>query len=801
MSKAAAAARVSKAADAARVSKAADAATDAPDILAAAHAYVARGWAVVPLPRGAKAPTSKGWQTRRLVAADLDRAFAGAGGLGLLCGEPSGGLVDVDLDDEHARAAWPLIGPQTDLRHGRASSPGSHAWYIADAPPSRTERLRDPTGATLIELRSTGAQTVVPPSVHPEGEAIFWHAEGPPARVAVDDLRRGVRECAAVAMVARRWPDGARHDAALALAGLLLRGGVDVEAASRLVELIARVTGDPEVESRVRAVRDTAAALAAGRPATGGPHLAALLADGDAVVARLRTWLDLREPEPAEAGHDAAVVIRADDGHLPDVAPLAWRALVAANDPPQLYAFGDSLARLERDEDARPLVRPLTEQRLRYELARAATWVKQDGRTRNNKRVPPPLDVVRDLLADPAPPLPRLRRIVECPTFARDGAIVEAPGFHSGAGIYYAPTPGLRVPAVPMRPTPSGVRAAVGLLRDELLGDFPFVSDAERAHALALLLLPFVRDLIDGPTPLHLIEKPTPGTGATKLVDTLLGVALGRSVPVMTESRDEDDWRKKITAKLLSAPQAILIDNLRARLDSAALSAAITATMHEDRLLGRSEMLRLPVRCAWVATGNNPVLSNEIARRTVRIRLDAKVDRPWLRDGFRHPDLLGWATTHRGELVAAALTLGRAWIVAGRPNGTARLGMFEQWAETMGGIFDVAGVHGLLTNAAELYDTADAEGAAWRALVERWWAAHADRDVGIAELWQLLAADDAEPIALPLGNGGERSQRTKLGRLVGRQRDRRYGELQIVAGGQRQGAQLWRLVRWPGVNV
>jgi len=290
---------------AARVSKAAAAATDAPDILAAARAYVARGWAVVPLPRAAKAPIARGWQRLRLVAADLDGAFADAGGLGFLCGEPSRGLVDVDLDDAYARAAWPLIGPQTDLRHGRASSPESHAWYIADAPPDATERLHDPTGAALIELRSTGGQTVVPPSVHPAGEAIIWHAEGEPARVAVDDLRRGVRDCAAVAMVARRWPDGARHDAAMALAGLLLRGGLAVEAATRLVELIAHLAGDPEVADRVRAVRDTAADIAGGRATTGGPRLAALLADGGAVVARLRAWLELREPAAIAAGdHD-----------------------------------------------------------------------------------------------------------------------------------------------------------------------------------------------------------------------------------------------------------------------------------------------------------------------------------------------------------------------------------------------------------------------------------------------------------------------------------------------------------------
>ena len=109
----------------------------------------------------------------------------------------------------------------------------------------------------------------------------------------------------------------------------------------------------------------------------------------------------------------------------------------------------------------------------------------------------------------------------------------------------------------------------------------------------------------------------------------------------MTEGRDEEEWRKRITAKLRGSPALILIDNLRHELNSGTVAAAITSVAWEDRILGKSETVRLPVRNTWVATGNNPALSDEIARRTVRIRLDAKIDKPWLREptAFRHPNL------------------------------------------------------------------------------------------------------------------------------------------------------------------
>jgi hypothetical protein len=78
-----------------------------------------------------------------------------------------------------------------------------------------------------------------------------------------------------------------------------------------------------------------------------------------------------------------------------------------------------------------------------------------------------------------------------------------------------------------------------------------------------------------------------------------------------------------------------------------------------------------------------------MARRTVRIRLDAKAERPDLRTGFRHANLKAWVRENHEWLVWSALTMIQAWIAAGRPRGRKILGMFEPWAETMGGILDV----------------------------------------------------------------------------------------------------------------
>ena len=177
--------------------------------------------------------------------------------------------------------------------------------------------------------------------------------------------------------------------------------------------------------------------------------------------------------------------------------------------------------------------------------------------------------------------------IVNTPVFGRNGTLLTDAGLPPGRAA--ALRPGARASRCRRSPRarrPPTSRPLATLICDDLLGDFPFVSPAERAHAVALLLLGFLRAMIDGPTPLHLIEKPTPGTGATLMVDAIATILTGAGASVMTEGRDDEEWRKRVTAKLRQIPTIVLIDNLRQKLDSSAVAAALTAPFWEDRILG-----------------------------------------------------------------------------------------------------------------------------------------------------------------------------------------------------------------------
>ena len=340
-------------------------------------------------------------------------------------------------------------------------------------------------------------------------------------------------------------------------------------------------------------------------------------------------------------------------------------------------------------------------------LGRAVSWVQttKDG---NEKRVFPPREVADELLVTPEPPLPQLERIVEVPVLAADGSLHDRPGYDPATRCFLAPANGLVVPPVATRPSAFEVQGARHQLL-ELVRDFPFdgpdEGEHERSHALGLLLQPFVRALIAGNTPLHLFEAPTPGTGKTLLVMALAAPALGgRPLPAMAEARDGDEWRKRLTAKLRRAPEYVLLDNLRRPLDSSALALVLTSGVMEDRLLGVSDTVVLPVRCAWAATANNPVLSDEMTRRAVRVRLDAGVEFPEERDGFHHPNLLGYVRASRGELIWSALTLARGWLDAGSPDPEppTQLGGFEDWVRVIGGILEWAELGTVCGNAGEL---------------------------------------------------------------------------------------------------
>ncbi len=389
----------------------------------------------------------------------------------------------------------------------------------------------------------------------------------------------------------------------------------------------------------------------------------------------------------------------------------ALTTLPSTADPQPLFVRAGRVVGLGSDEGA-PTLSDTTDAAMYGLLVRVANWLRVT-RDEETVSVAPPGDVSRDLLTYPRRELPEIQDVVTTPVFGADGSLVTTAGYHARERLWLHVDPALGPIGVPTNPSPANIAFARDLFLQELLVDFPFVADGDRAHALAAFLLPFARRLIDGPTPLHVLEAPAAGSGKGLIATAIQLVATGTSSEPRSLSPVEEECRKMLTAELTGGKSIILLDNVSEKrvLDSAPLASVLTSEVWRDRVLGETRMVSLPNRALWLMSGNNPRFSLEIARRCVRIRIDAKRDMPWRRVGFKHDPLIGWVRENRGLLVRAALVLVQAWIAAGRPRCSARLGSFESWAAVLGGILQVAGVPGFLGNTDDFYESSDAEGA------------------------------------------------------------------------------------------
>jgi hypothetical protein len=371
-----------------------------------------------------------------------------------------------------------------------------------------------------------------------------------------------------------------------------------------------------------------------------------------------------RDSAVAEPDSTPLRSIQVNNRQLRDIIADAWTAIHTINDAkgpdgteqPFLFQNGGALVRIA-GADAHTRIEALGDTAMYGILARSANWqnVTEEAVT----AAPPSRDTARDMLVNPDPGLPPLDSVVRTPTFGKDATLITAPGYHRTDALWMFRDDSLKVPEVPTSPSPEQVGCARSLLVDELLVDFPFVRDSDRAHAIAAILLPFLRRMIAGLAPIHLIEAPTQGSGKGLLASLISIVSTGLAAEGRTVPENEDEVRKMITAELVTGRPIILLDNLSEKrvLESSALASVVTVPYWTDRLLGESEMLHLRNNALWLMTGNNPRLSAELSRRCIRLRIDPRIDMPWLRGGFRHPLITEWAQENRSALVHAALTL------------------------------------------------------------------------------------------------------------------------------------------------
>ena len=474
---------------------------------------------------------------------------------------------------------------------------------------------------------------------------------------------------------------------------------------------------------------------------------------------------------------------------------------------PSIYVRGGALAKVKKDENKNHSINLLGYGDLQLLLSAVANWVRS-SKTIDGVKVydeMPHLPTIRSMLdVGNIPGVPGIDGIVTAPVFGPEGHLHTEPGYDAETRLYFAKN-GLEIGDT--SPTPKNVAAAKKLILDDLLADFPFQDDASKAHAVALLLVGFVRPMIDGPTPLHLIDSPTPGTGKGLLASACTMPAMGPNLPSTSAGRDDDEWRKRLTSALIAGSNVCNLDNLTEKLDSGVLASAITQPVWEDRILGSSHTVRVKIRNIWIATGNNTALSQEISRRCIWIRLDSNMEKPWEREGFTHPDLLSWASGKRGDLATAAITLIRAWVEKGKPDFKGMVkGSFSSWSNVIGGILETVEIPGFLSNEAALYDKTVEGTSALVEFIKTWAKTYPDekREIDVRDLFKLASyPDDLTTFDATvwlglldeeLGAGNQRSRSSKFGRLLTKNCDKVVAGYKILSGTPNRNGSTYKLI-------
>ncbi|HHY08472.1 MAG TPA: bifunctional DNA primase/polymerase, partial [Corynebacteriales bacterium] len=207
-------------------------------IAEAARQMLKRGWHCTPLKPRDKKPIEDNWNKHLIGEDEIDSVFTPDHNIGLLLGEPSDWIVDIDCDTPEAVITTSYLMPDTELSFGRESTGRAHLLYRC--PGAQTAKFQDPINDdTILEIRSTGGQTMVPPSIHPSGEKVTWMGKGKPKELANVELQKAARLSAAAALLAKHWPkEGTRQDAALHLSGALAHAGWSLEDIKGFIEAV-----------------------------------------------------------------------------------------------------------------------------------------------------------------------------------------------------------------------------------------------------------------------------------------------------------------------------------------------------------------------------------------------------------------------------------------------------------------------------------------------------------------------------------------------------------------------------------
>lgn len=705
-------------------------------------AALQRGW--IPTPLVGKKPIKKEWT---LLSVPTERDVEGWVRSGKNVGVRTGSISGIVVIDEDTAKGGSVAAAFADLGMDQIPSTptvitgGGGRHYYFRAPDGVKIQNSASKLAPHVDIRGEGGQVVYPGSTHPSTGGLYrWAPTLSPEDVDLVDLPQIVID----RLTKRRTYAEAALDNEINRVKAAAEGQRNTEL-NRAAYSLGQLVGGGAL--------DEALVIRALLAATPLPHREA--------EATIRSGIDSGKEKPratpsrvASPGTSTASGLLVPGAHVTDQGEYIEvgnddfaESVLAAMPATTLYRRGNIPGSLAGEAGRRSFrIAKLDSMRIITDrVIRMVKWVQKKDDTCATVFQPCTKDWSSVLLAEAETSMhvQQIDILAPYPIYTPSGELA-SPGWNPG-NVYYDEPEALRG----LNPNPERAREIL----EDLIVDFPFRDEASRQNYYGLLLTPIVRPMLRGHTPLHLISASRPRSGKSKLVEHVMGWLLyGRPIPARQLVGSEEEIEKRFLSMLLGGETIINLDNTKEYLDSPSLAMLLTAEVFGGRVLGASTDAIVNNILTIVATGNNTRATGEISKRIVPIMLQPATDEPELRDDFIYHDLPGHVLDVRRDVLEALLGLVEAWIAAGRPRGTVRLGGFEEWAGAVGGILQLAGFREWGGNFREWHRAADPDGEDARALESAWWETYQGAHVSPALLVNL--ANELRVFQTVLSRGG-----------------------------------------------
>ena len=377
-------------------------------------------------------------------------------------------------------------------------------------------------------------------------------------------------------------------------------------------------------------------------------------------------------PAPKPRKHDARLRIVVQDDRLADMRDAAISSLTRRGD---IFAKDGGIV----DVTASGL-RITGREHLAAILSETARFVRvsvdKEGNMRD-KAVEAPRNVVEAVLKlGRYAGLRPLRAVITNPAMLASGRVVDAAGYDTESHLLYQPTTTITVPSSPTKADAEAAKARLmGYVKHTVWTD-------DRGPSIWLSLVLTLAGRAAFPTaPSFGFDAAAAASGKTSLIKIAHGLIFGDVVQLQPPPVGDDaELEKRLPQWSRSA--LVCFDNLKSTLASPIIDAAITAGRTEVRRLSKNEALVCDFTSTTFAyTGNNITVGDDAASRT----LIARIKPPTTRKFDFAVDDADFYRAQRPGAVADALTILRAFVIAGSPQSEGPYCRFVEWSRLIRG--------------------------------------------------------------------------------------------------------------------